>query len=339
MPHMKSPSLGGNGVLRALVSAPRAGSACARWVGCSLVVLLGTPDHGRAEPLVPHDAAAAACHVRVTRLSYDDPGSDDHEFIELRVEAEQVSATLGECGIEELWLVNGSTGSCQPYRQLRLGDVVPDPRGFIVICSKDSPLHHDVVCDVTSNLPNGWLQNGPDDGLWLMGAVEHRYVYASQSGACSSGAVELPTESPAVDDDVSAWCNGAYVLVELSQAPLRSTACPAGHGRESLDAGEPLPSNPGEPPAARAVPGFDWANGWVVRQEGTVEALPWDAGSPVPAQSARPTRERAPPPSVGCELSRGAVRGARPIGWALLGWTCLRRWPERRPRIARASRH
>jgi hypothetical protein len=205
------------------------------------------------------DAAISGTHCRVTlsKLSYDDPGTDDAEFIELRVDrtvpvpglaardagadaapaaSADAAVTLGACGLAALELVDGQGGACSVYRTIPVADLqVPDD-DVVVLCSAGTAFA--ASCDVTtagpSALKNGWLQNGPSDGVRLRGtsgaAVEIGY---DPPPACfGAAALRVPDESgevagPGVVDDVATLCDGTFVLLSAVDAPLRAPPrCP-----------------------------------------------------------------------------------------------------------------
>lgn len=302
---------------RPLEARPRA----QRWSWATLAALAWSVNGSQAAASSPPNTDAGAhanCHVRLNRVSYDDPGGDDAEFVELYVVGNELGPrfTLGQCGVRELWLVNGGGTECEPYRKLDMAEVVADPRGFVVLCSAESSLHQDIVCDVTANLPNGWLQNGPDDGIWLIGPAgeegggDARYSYAVEAGTCAANATVLPAEAPVAVDDVSVWCGDAYARLELSDSPLRSTSCSPPVVDGGSDAGvTPDASAIGQPPLAES-------NGAVVEQDGTFEPLPWDAGAPTPAVSTDPPQSSPAPPPIGCALTRTT----HPCPWPLVAW-------------------
>ncbi len=271
-------------------------------------------------------ADAGSCQVVLSRLSYDDPSADDAEFIELRVPDAPGRVRLGDCGLSEIRLLDGSGPGCEVYRTLALAEFLTDTRGYFVICSAKSQLHEDIVCDYTggssSGLPNGWLQNGPDDGVELFGeeSVLVRYSYAVESGSCASAdTVSLPKDAnpssstdDALQDMVIVACETGYELVPLTAAPLRSAHCPELELESAPpDAGLRAESelDGGEHDVSSATP----ARGSVLQQEGSVVPLPWDAAavSGVPDSSATPTSPHGEVPQVGCSLPAG--RAGKPV--------------------------
>jgi len=160
---------------------------------------------------------------------------------------------LGDCGLERLELVSGGSGACDVYRTLPLAEVpVPDD-GYVVLCATDSTLAQSGVCDLlaagNAALKNGWLQNGPADGLRFV-VVDGSSVELAYEGspACfSAAAMTLPEESGYIDasgpspDDVATLCSGGYTLRPLSVEDLRApNACNAPPSVQR-DGAAPLP--------------------------------------------------------------------------------------------------
>jgi hypothetical protein len=227
------------------------------------------------------------CRVTLSKLSYDDPGTDDAELIELRVDrtpldggdaaapagAADASGSAGEgpltlsaCGLAAIELVDGQGGACTPYRSIPLADVAVPADDVVVLCSAETAFA--ASCDVTaagrSALKNSWLQNGPNDGVRLRAvsgaAVEIGY---EPPPACFSSAVlRLPDESGevaregSVVDDVSALCDGKFVLLAATDAALREPAvCPRPRTPvDSADASADARGAPSASPSSRAGP-------------------------------------------------------------------------------------
>jgi hypothetical protein len=295
-----------------------------------------------AEP--PDAGIVRDCEVVLSRLSYDDPGTDDAEFLELRVEPPQ-AILLSECGVAALRLVGGGAGECNEYRTLDLAGVLSDARGFAVLCSADSLLHQDVVCDATTfggqKIGNGWLQNGPDDGLELLAASAtplRGYAYAVSSGNCPSGAdvVHLPPDTgpPKGEvDQVLVNCDGVFLAASLADSPLRSESCAVAVS----DAGHPGPRvvperAPPEPAAPTAVSdggGFEGVSSDLGTVEGGAARLVSRRVRPAEDASVGTVNEpsthvdrsvETQPPELGCAV-RGVGRRASRGGAGLL--VCL----------------
>lgn len=183
------------------------------------------PEGARADD-VP---AARTCSVSLSRLSADDPGADDGEFLELRIERDGDDSA---CRLPMVTLLNGAGGGCEPYRSLDLRDQEITTQRFVVICASASTVDADVTCDVTQvagkSLPNGWLQNGPDDAIAILdesGEVVLAYHYGATGNGCSGelAGTWLPSEEGEIDgdDDVIVACGDDFELMRLAESPLR----------------------------------------------------------------------------------------------------------------------
>ena len=172
----------------------------------SPVAALAAP--GRTAPAGLVVAQSDLCQVALVAASYDDPGADDGEFLELHVErfaaapaqastrgachpsdagassldaaapsadgADGAGPVLGDCGLGEIELIDGASAGCETYRSIPLSLGPSPPDGFVVICPAGSNTDARAHCDVTSAgrsaLRAGWLQNGPNDGLRFVDA-------------------------------------------------------------------------------------------------------------------------------------------------------------------------
>ena len=174
---------------------------CAR-IASLTILLVALPDLARGAPAIPEVtegivvATGPSCRVLLTKVSYDDPGADDTEFIELHVLRDPASRDAGSCsrevdaispvdgsvacpdsgaeqslagcGLAALQLVDGSKGGCDVYRTLPLADTRIPEDGYIVLCADASSLDENGLCDVThagkSALKSGWLRTAPGTG-------------------------------------------------------------------------------------------------------------------------------------------------------------------------------
>jgi hypothetical protein len=310
------------------------------------------------------------CSVALVAASYDDPGVDDAEFVELRVDGSRrhdagasqlrasldagsdgsagndagASPTLASCGLAALDLVDGANGGCATYRHIPLGAVPIPADGYVVLCTAGSTVDARAHCDVTtagsSALRGGWLQNGPNDGFRFVPVADGPIVVAYEgSPACfPTGSAELSSESGAYGgdatiDDVNVACGGRFVLLSEGDVPLRAEpACPA-----------PIAS------------GFDAAVGDTSAVDGTGAHIATDAGldaawtperAPTPANrgpshtygplsiDAGPLgaepSPRSPPKAPGCGVARAGANGHSMAGWFIATFVVLALLPLRR---------
>lgn len=306
----------------------KCGRTCRAACGLTLGVVLTL-----ATPLFARDAGPGrSCDVRLSKLSYDDPGADDNEWIELRVTcAGALPATLGEAGVSEFALFNGGSSGCPIYRRVALADVRVGPHGFSVICSAGSELDLDLGCEQTAGssgpLGQSWLQNGPGDGLALIddaGEVMGAYLYgAPGSGAGSCPDAVLISEDPGPsqgEDSAVVVCPEGDLVVPMSQVPLRSALNCSVSNAEGDSGAQAFAGNTATPGTSAA-----WPTGTVRHAEPTHVTEPaatpravLDAGSP--AKSAA-----SAPPDLGCgftPLARSGVFAGSALVAVLFGALC-----------------
>jgi hypothetical protein len=326
-----------------------------------------------------------SCRVSLTKLSYDGPGADDDEFIELVVErfatdtggppkkdagppapacngshepadagaragdamapsdarADVVSGrpTLGDCGLGELRLINGGGGACDEYRTIPLGSVAIPDDGYVVLCAQDSVFS--AACDVDtagrSALRNGFLQNGPTDGLRFVGvsgAVALEVGYEGAPACLSPSASRMVDETgeafgaPGVDD-VNVVCSGRFELRAATEAPFRgANPCRAAQGGDSGVATPSFDATSTGPKPNVVPPEFAPDSGTSYQ----AFTMP-DAAVTVPPRITGPAVD---PPSCGVAMRRRTSEHAACAGLGL-ALASLRRRRLRRPRALRAD--
>jgi hypothetical protein len=198
----------------------------------SPVAALAAPENMAPPGLIV--AQSDLCRVALVAASYDDPGADDGEFLELHVErfapgrtstggechpsdagassldaaspfpdgADGAGPVLGDCGLGELELIDGASAGCETYRAIPLAQVPMPPDDYVVLCPAGSSTDARAHCDVTSAgrsaLRAGWLQNGPNDGFRFVdtnGQIGLEVGYEGAPSCFSPAAVSLATES------------------------------------------------------------------------------------------------------------------------------------------------
>jgi hypothetical protein len=258
-----------------------------------------------------------ACDVRLNKLSYDDPGTDDAEFIELAVVCSapanasvdsDATTDVSQAGVAEIRLINGGSNACDAYREISLPDQRLAAAGFITICAAGSELDLDLGCDLTSAvdgpLGSGWLQNGPGDLLELVdagGTVLLSYVYGAEDSPCRLAQTEtLPNDPGPSDgeDEAIVDCGNGYEVRSLAQAPFHALAqCELSAAASGSAAGLV---------AAPVWPSGTIANGQIER----VQTPPAYATNPNAAKNQTPSSKSTPPPSLGCALASASANRA-----------------------------
>lgn len=334
----------------------------------ALPLVLFVPSIARSVSAAPDwvpIAETPSCRVALTKVSYDGPGADDVEFIELMVErfrlnegapprpkapgtsapdadapapachggadagastdaavtdarsdAPAGALTLGDCGLEELRLVNGGGGACDEYRVIPLASVVVPSDGFVVVCAEDSALG---ACDVTtagrSALKNGFLQNGPNDGLRFVersGAFSLEVRYEGGPACFSPAAVKLVDETGELAgatgvDDVNVACDGQFELRSATDALLRR---PNPCGATESDAGGTGGATAVAAPTTNVPPPEFAPDGGV----GYPFPLSFPDGA-APTATSKPSGALPAPP--GCVTSSGRAPVGRDARWLL----------------------
>lgn len=282
--------------------------------------LCGNPDAGSTHDPDDPGETAFDCSVGLSRLSYDSPGADAAEILELRVTgaftAGSMRATLADCGLSVIELINGGASDCSPYRQLPVGDrEIPDD-GYFLLCSDEAEAALGVTCDFTdwgkSRLSAGWLQNGPSDGLRLVGSAVHSFAYEGLPPICTDDWQTLPADTGQAindSDDIIVACGAGFSRVGLAQSPLRTApSCAA-----LADGGTATALLPGKADTlGDAGPGSVDESSLQVLGESAVHpprVARDDAGRPslwLPYTEVDAGTARRPPLPMGCQLSSGS---------------------------------
>ena len=331
------------------MNSQKAWLLAAACVACSSSTPVGGPNTGKVGKTA-HSVEVARdgeCQVTLTKISYDDPGTDDGELMELRVEnAPMPGATLGDCGLERIEHINGASGGpCgQLIRVVELGSAKIGADGYVLICTQSG-------CDVDPG-GDGWLQNGPD-ALRFIDANEDVTLHVGWGGdpnQCLAVSDEVPQqqlvkEIPGQKDDLNVWCGDHFERVLAEQSPLRApNHCPPSvdAGAEGGAGGEgsaPSVGGSGGSGAAVSPPGFAGAGGtgfWPAPD-------PVDSGPPQP-HAENPDGELAktdvdggssfagpatppPPEAPACAAVPGNPAGV--MGWALAALVALIGWRRR----------
>ncbi|MCA9627703.1 MAG: hypothetical protein KC766_08560, partial [Myxococcales bacterium] len=174
-----------------------------------------------------------SCHVELTKVNYDDEGTETGNFIELHVVRDPDSPPavfLGDCGMGIVRHVNGA--NCGTAWDIDVSNTTIPNDDYLVICGKDGIGTDKSQCDVfgpTADL----LQNGAPDALKFLDTNAKAFldVWWEGSGSCSpvgSSSVSLQTDTGATPDLTNIACNDAFTLVETSTLTLRQpNPCPA----------------------------------------------------------------------------------------------------------------
>jgi hypothetical protein len=169
------------------------------------------PDVSQPDADVRRDAAPPTGHLVINEIDYDQPGTDNAEFVEIY---NGTGATVSLAPFT-LVLVNGANNL--EYMRVPLAPAGDLPDGqYLVVCSRM------VTVDVSALKLIGFgmnsIQNGAPDGVALVDSVEHKVVDAlSYAGSITAatltdvtGPVNLVEGTPLTAVD-SATANGSLV--------------------------------------------------------------------------------------------------------------------------------
>jgi hypothetical protein len=159
----------------------------------------------------PRDAAAPTGHLVINEIDYDQPGTDNAEFVEI------YNGTGATVSLAPLTLVLVSGATSQEYMSVPLAPAGDLPDGqYLVVCSRM------VTVDVSALKLIGFgmnaIRNGAPDGVALVDRVQHKVLDAlSYAGSITAatltdvtGPVNL-VEGTATSVVDSATANGSLV--------------------------------------------------------------------------------------------------------------------------------
>jgi hypothetical protein len=289
-------------------------------------------------------AAGPLCTVNLERLSYDDPGVDDAEWLELSVENPNGGARFSDCDVAALELLDGDDASCPARLRIELAELAIPASGTLLVCASESSVAA-TGCDVgagsSGSLSNGWLQNGAEV-LRLVNSAGLEIWSSSYGGvpSCDVSAT-LPKDQGGVDttlgeeDDVLARCGDTVVRLPVSSAPPREAAsCPTSDAPATSPAatgtalpGVAAPATSGLPPLGEAEttaatasstpnrePPAAFDTGWIHDAGVTVvsRSVLVEAGSTEANDLAEPDFGKTPEvPQLGCAMRSTARSTSR----------------------------
>ena len=103
-------------------------------------------------------ATNASAAIVINEIDYDQPGTDNAEFIELF----NTGSSAFSLDNYYLALINGSNASS--YRSINLSGFSISGNGFFVVCGDSSLVAN---CDYSFTTTSGWFQNGAPDAVAL----------------------------------------------------------------------------------------------------------------------------------------------------------------------------
>ncbi|UCD29235.1 MAG: lamin tail domain-containing protein [Planctomycetota bacterium] len=123
-------------------------------------------------------ATTATAQLVINEIDYDQPGTDDGEFIEIKNTGTS-SVNLAGYAVE---LVNGSGGGAVLYKIISLPDLELESGGYFVVCGNAANVDN---CDLDVSTDTNLIQNGTPDAVAISfnNAVIDTVSYGGDTGA------------------------------------------------------------------------------------------------------------------------------------------------------------
>jgi uncharacterized protein len=178
--------------------------------------------------VVAPGAGAVSTSLVINEVDYDQPSTDDAEFLELK----NVSGSAIELGSYAVELVNGTGGGATVYQTIDLPDGTLAPGDHYVICANASTTAN---CDLDVAPDTNLVQNGAPDaiGLRLGSTLVDAVSYEGNSGAPYTEGSGVGLEDTAVPSEGLARCpdgsdtdQGAVDFALRAITPGAANTCP-----------------------------------------------------------------------------------------------------------------
>jgi predicted extracellular nuclease len=178
--------------------------------------------------VVAPGAGAVSTSLVINEVDYDQPSTDDAEFLELK----NVSGSAIELGSYAVELVNGTGGGAAVYQTIDLPEDTLAPGGHYVICASAGTTAN---CDLDVAPETNLIQNGAPDaiGLRLGSALVDAMSYEGDSGAPYTEGSGAGLEDTAASGEGLSRCpdgsdtdQGAVDFTLRAITPGAANACP-----------------------------------------------------------------------------------------------------------------
>jgi hypothetical protein len=110
--------------------------------------------------VAPCSISVPLCNPVINEVDYDNPGTDDREFIELYNPCDEPINLSGY----NVVLVNGASGGAAIYNTINLPNFDLQPGGFFVICGNAGTVPN---CNLVASPATNLIQNGNPDAIGL----------------------------------------------------------------------------------------------------------------------------------------------------------------------------
>ena len=111
--------------------------------------------------VAPCSISVPLCNPVINEVDYDNPGTDDREFIELYNPCDEPINLSGY----SIVLVNGASGGAAIYNTINLPNFDLQPGGFFVICGNAGTVPN---CNLVVSPATNLIQNGAPDAMALL---------------------------------------------------------------------------------------------------------------------------------------------------------------------------
>jgi len=150
-------------------------------------------------------ASPLAAQVVINEVDYDQPSTDNAEFLELK-NTGTVPENLDPYTVE---LVNGTGGGAAVYNSIDLPNVILAPGDYFVICANAATVAN---CDLDDSPNTNFIQNGAPDavGLRQSGSLVDAVSYEGDAGApyTEGSGAGLVDNSAIADSGISRCADG-----------------------------------------------------------------------------------------------------------------------------------
>jgi MYXO-CTERM domain-containing protein len=182
-------------------------------------------------------ASTVNCTVQLTKLDYDQVGSDTFDYIELKVTKKGPGNvnTLGDCGVGAIALYDDAGVIvpgvlCTSYSQVSLGNVVIPADGYVEIGQNQSTV------GIAASGADGWIHNGRGEIAILNTALPDGIptTWLTFEGVAKCNLLALPvvqiqTEGDGSPNVSNVSCDNTFHTLNATSAVQKTTAdCPTG---------------------------------------------------------------------------------------------------------------
>ncbi len=174
--------------------------------------------------------SASGCSVELTKVDYDQPGTDTHEFIELHVTWTGTKpSTVSQCGVTSMTLKD-DRNSCTAYVNIDMSTVSVPSDGYVLICDPAGTVGR---CDVP--VSGFWLTDyGEGDLSFFHPSTPPTHVYWQNGYGCNepnSTVKGLAKEDNNAPNMINIACGTGFTLANAADVTIaQPNPCPQPDG-------------------------------------------------------------------------------------------------------------